>query len=225
MSEEPAFFRCHVVAESAEALRDFIHDTRPDVGCRAVARGSRAGVELHRPRWRTSRRTGSPGRKRPAAVTASPTGTPSLTVSAGRNDRVSQRGRDRIGDRRPAQRVPRGHRGHHSAPHHPRGPHHAAVAGRDTAGRRGTRGLDAGRGARPGVGAARRTDLAGSGSAGSPRLGHRARLRVEVVHRTAGPHREVRTGRRCPHIGQAVRPPGIPGADRRVGTRDTERGL
>ncbi|MFE5813636.1 hypothetical protein [Streptomyces sp. NPDC056479] len=46
MSEEPAVFRCHVVAENAEALREFVRETRPDVGCRAVARGSRAGVGL-----------------------------------------------------------------------------------------------------------------------------------------------------------------------------------
>ncbi|MGW7743084.1 hypothetical protein ACWGKF_10850, partial [Streptomyces chartreusis] len=44
MSEEPAVFRCHVVAENAEALREFVHETRPDVGCRAGARGSPARV-------------------------------------------------------------------------------------------------------------------------------------------------------------------------------------
>lgn len=46
MSEESAVFRCHVVAENAEALRQFVHETQPDVGCRAIARGSRAGVAL-----------------------------------------------------------------------------------------------------------------------------------------------------------------------------------
>ncbi|MFF3500205.1 hypothetical protein [Streptomyces sp. NPDC003247] len=46
MSEEPAVFRCHVVAEDAETLRKFVHETQPDVGCRAVARGGRAGVGL-----------------------------------------------------------------------------------------------------------------------------------------------------------------------------------
>ncbi|WP_328429815.1 hypothetical protein [Streptomyces sp. NBC_00443] len=46
MSGEPAVVRCHVVAENAEALREFVHETHPDVGCRAVARGSGAGVGL-----------------------------------------------------------------------------------------------------------------------------------------------------------------------------------
>ena len=47
MSEEPAVFRCHVVAENTEALREFINETRPDVGCRAALRGTRVGVGLH----------------------------------------------------------------------------------------------------------------------------------------------------------------------------------
>lgn len=46
MTEEPEVFRCHVVAENAEALREFVRETQPDVGCRPVARGSRAGVGL-----------------------------------------------------------------------------------------------------------------------------------------------------------------------------------
>ncbi|GGX36506.1 hypothetical protein [Streptomyces lomondensis] len=46
MSEEPDVFRCHVVAENAEALKEFLHETQADVGCRAIARGTRAGVGL-----------------------------------------------------------------------------------------------------------------------------------------------------------------------------------
>ncbi|WP_406368436.1 hypothetical protein OG788_46175 [Streptomyces sp. NBC_00647] len=46
MSEEPAVIRCHVVAENAETLRKFLHETQPDVGCRAIAHRTQAGVEL-----------------------------------------------------------------------------------------------------------------------------------------------------------------------------------
>ncbi|WP_432189949.1 hypothetical protein [Streptomyces sp. Tue6028] len=46
MSEEPAVIRCHVVAENAQALREFLYETQPDVGCRAVAHRTPAGVEL-----------------------------------------------------------------------------------------------------------------------------------------------------------------------------------
>ncbi|MCC9711621.1 hypothetical protein E4N62_44280 [Streptomyces sp. MNU76] len=46
MSEKQDVFRCHVVAENTEALREFLHETQPDVGCRAVARDTRAGVGL-----------------------------------------------------------------------------------------------------------------------------------------------------------------------------------
>ncbi|WP_371667215.1 hypothetical protein OG985_06150 [Streptomyces sp. NBC_00289] len=46
MSEEPAVFRCHVIAENTEALREFVRETQPDVGCRPVVRDSRAGVGL-----------------------------------------------------------------------------------------------------------------------------------------------------------------------------------
>ncbi|MGW1957587.1 hypothetical protein ACWCPI_33350 [Streptomyces sp. NPDC001920] len=46
MNEKPDVVRCRVVAENAEALREFLHETQPDVGCRAIARGTRAGVEL-----------------------------------------------------------------------------------------------------------------------------------------------------------------------------------
>ncbi|OUD00541.1 hypothetical protein [Streptomyces swartbergensis] len=44
--EVPAVFRCHVVAEDAEALRKFIEETRPDTGCRPVARETAAGLGL-----------------------------------------------------------------------------------------------------------------------------------------------------------------------------------
>ncbi|MGW0586049.1 hypothetical protein ACWD25_61735 [Streptomyces sp. NPDC002920] len=44
--EVPAVFRCHVVAEDAEALRKFIEETRPDTGCRPAARGTAAGLGL-----------------------------------------------------------------------------------------------------------------------------------------------------------------------------------
>ncbi|GAA5032642.1 hypothetical protein [Streptomyces siamensis] len=46
MSEEPAVIRCHVVAENAGALREFLKETQPDVGCRAIAHRTPAGVEL-----------------------------------------------------------------------------------------------------------------------------------------------------------------------------------
>jgi hypothetical protein len=42
--EVPDVFRCHVVAENADALRKFVRETRPDLGCRPVARSSRTGV-------------------------------------------------------------------------------------------------------------------------------------------------------------------------------------
>ncbi|MEE1765099.1 MULTISPECIES: hypothetical protein [unclassified Streptomyces] len=44
--EAPAVFRCHVVAEDAEALREFIKETRPDTGCRPVARPTATGLGL-----------------------------------------------------------------------------------------------------------------------------------------------------------------------------------
>lgn len=44
--EVPAVFRCHVVAEDAEALRNFIKETRPDTGCRPVARDTAAGLGI-----------------------------------------------------------------------------------------------------------------------------------------------------------------------------------
>ncbi|GGQ37559.1 hypothetical protein GCM10010233_64520 [Streptomyces pseudogriseolus] len=46
MSEEPDVIRCHVVAENAEALREFLRETQPDVGCRAVARDTQGGFGL-----------------------------------------------------------------------------------------------------------------------------------------------------------------------------------
>ncbi|MFJ8111878.1 hypothetical protein [Streptomyces sp. NPDC096132] len=46
MNEEPAVIRCHVVADNARALREFIRETRPDLGCRPVGRGDRAGVGM-----------------------------------------------------------------------------------------------------------------------------------------------------------------------------------
>ncbi|MFF3334038.1 hypothetical protein ACFYWX_31555 [Streptomyces sp. NPDC002888] len=62
MSEEPAVYRCRVVAEDADALRAFIAETGPDLGCRAVARGSRAGgveLDLYFPEGRLDRARGS----------------------------------------------------------------------------------------------------------------------------------------------------------------------
>ncbi|MFF5010265.1 hypothetical protein ACFY3G_46615 [Streptomyces phaeochromogenes] len=44
--EAPAIFCCHVVAEDAEALRKFIRETRPDTGCRPVARPTATGLGL-----------------------------------------------------------------------------------------------------------------------------------------------------------------------------------
>ncbi|MFF3844939.1 hypothetical protein [Streptomyces sp. NPDC002328] len=46
MGTEPAVVRCHVVAENTEALREFLRETGADVGCHAVARGTRGGVGL-----------------------------------------------------------------------------------------------------------------------------------------------------------------------------------
>jgi len=46
MSGEPDVIRCHVVAENAQELREFLRETQPDVGCRAVARHTPAGVGL-----------------------------------------------------------------------------------------------------------------------------------------------------------------------------------
>ncbi|MFD9466689.1 hypothetical protein [Streptomyces sp. NPDC060027] len=46
MSEELDVIRCHVVAENAEALREFLRETQPDVGCRSVARDTQEGVGL-----------------------------------------------------------------------------------------------------------------------------------------------------------------------------------
>lgn len=46
MNEEPDVVRCHVVAESSEALREFLRETQPDVGCRAVARDTQRGVGM-----------------------------------------------------------------------------------------------------------------------------------------------------------------------------------
>ncbi|BBC34410.1 hypothetical protein SGFS_057040 [Streptomyces graminofaciens] len=45
-AEPPAILRCHVVAEDAEALRRFIGETRPDTGCRPVARPTTTGLGL-----------------------------------------------------------------------------------------------------------------------------------------------------------------------------------
>lgn len=46
MSQEQDIIRCHVRAPDTQALRDFLDDTQPDVGCRAVARHTQAGVAL-----------------------------------------------------------------------------------------------------------------------------------------------------------------------------------
>ncbi|MEU0031173.1 hypothetical protein [Streptomyces sp. NPDC006335] len=46
MSQEQDVIRCHVLAENAQALREFLHDTQPDIGCRAIARHTQAGVGL-----------------------------------------------------------------------------------------------------------------------------------------------------------------------------------
>lgn len=40
--DEPVY-RCHVVAPTTEALRDFIDEVRPDTGCRPVARKTAEG--------------------------------------------------------------------------------------------------------------------------------------------------------------------------------------
>ncbi|WP_037677393.1 hypothetical protein [Streptomyces griseus] len=62
MSEEPAVYRCRVVAEDTDALREFIQETEPGLGCRAVPRGSRDGgveLDLYFPQDRLDRARGT----------------------------------------------------------------------------------------------------------------------------------------------------------------------
>ncbi|NYV73701.1 hypothetical protein [Streptomyces sp. UH6] len=42
----PDVVRCRVVAEDAEALRRFVRETHPDLGCHPVARPGRDGVAI-----------------------------------------------------------------------------------------------------------------------------------------------------------------------------------
>ncbi|MFI9206013.1 hypothetical protein [Streptomyces sp. NPDC053048] len=44
--ENESVVRCHVVAPTVEALREFIDEVRPDTGCRPVARETDEGVGI-----------------------------------------------------------------------------------------------------------------------------------------------------------------------------------